>query len=106
MSPDRWARTILDSLKEIGVQITEVRQRKHLVYHCAFNSFNFTWTVSKTPGDFRADNIALKYLRRELRRCGIEEPPRFNVRGEPKPTLSVEAWDALRDWEKYVASAA
>ena len=104
MARDRWAKAIIASLeKQLGLR-AELRQNKHLVFSCQLNGQRFNWTLSTTPSDSHADNQALRDLRRELRNCGIEEPPRFSVRGLGKLTLSSDAWEALRAWEDDLAT--
>jgi hypothetical protein len=106
MSRDRWAQSIVASLeKDFKLQVTEVRKNRHLVIKGELNGKPFSWILSTTPSDVHADNQALRGLRRELRKCGVDEPPRFNVRGSSGITMSDQAWDALRSWETHCAIA-
>src|SRR3989344_8367432 len=104
MARDRLAKAIISSLeKELGLR-AEFRQNRHLVFNCQLNGQRFNWSLSSTPSDVHADNQALRDLRRELRKCGVDEPPRLAVRGLRKLTLSNDAWDALRAWEEQLTA--
>jgi hypothetical protein len=99
MARDRWAKTIIASLeRELGLNY-EFRKNGHLIFNCELNGHRFRWTLSSTPSDGNTDRIELGNLRRELRKCGVAEPPQFNIRGLTGHTMSESAWGALRNWE-------
>ena len=104
MARDRWAKAIISSLeKELGLR-AELRDNRLLVFNCQLSGQRFNWGWFSDPSDGLHDNHALRDLRRELRKCGVDEPPRLAVRGLRKLTLSNDAWDALRAWEEQLTA--
>ena len=96
----RWHNDVLSTLESVGLEITKVRKNGHVVVKGALNGEQFRWTTSSTPSGKSACRKMIADLRRELRRCGVEEPPRFAM---PYLTLiptSADVWDALWAWEE------
>lgn len=100
----RWHNDVLDSLKQVGLDISEVRQNEHIVVKGVLNDRPFRGTSSKTPSKQKAYRDMIADLKRELRRCGVAEPPRFAIRyltALPEPE---DIWEALWAWEAQLSS--
>lgn len=97
----RWHENILKTLEDIGLEIQNVKTKKHIVVQGSLHNQPFSWTTSATPSDRHVCKRQIADLKRELRKCGVEEPPQFAIRyvtGIPEPEdvweeiWSVEAW--------------
>lgn len=98
----RWHNDVIDTLEGVGLDVSEVRTKKHIVVQGVLNKHPFRWTTSSTPSNQNACRSMIVDLKRELRKCGVEEPPRFAMRfftGLPDPS---DVWEALWRWEEHL----
>lgn len=76
----RWHKKAIIQLKKIGLDVRKVRSKRHIVITGTIEGQPFSWTSSSTPSDKRAYQIEMSNLRRELRRCGVEDERINSVR--------------------------
>lgn len=79
-SLNRWHSEILSLLEKQGLIIHSVRDKKHKVVKGELNGMPFSWVVSTTPSRQLAYKMMLADLKRELRKCGIKNPPEFQMK--------------------------
>jgi len=98
----RWHNDVLGSLERVGLEVSEIRQNEHIVVKGTLNDRQFRWTSSKTPSKQNAYRGMIADLKRELRRCGIVEPPRFSMRYVTPFAVPEDVWEALWAWEEQL----
>ena len=79
MRQDRKISDVIEILEEIGLTDLVHRKNKHHVIKGTLNGVSFNWTVSSTPSNQNSNKAAAASLRRELRKCGLESPPKFTT---------------------------
>lgn len=79
MQQDRKISEVIKILEEIGLTNLVHRKNKHHVIKGTLNGVSFNWTASSTPSNQNANKAAAASLRRELRKCGLESPPKINM---------------------------
>ncbi len=79
MRQDRKINEVIEILEELGLTDLVHRKNKHHVIKGTLNGVSFNWTASSTPSNQNANKAAAASLRRELRKCGLESPPKINM---------------------------
>lgn len=91
----RWHEDILKILEELGLKEQHVRSKRHIVVTGVLNGRPFSWTTSATPSDRHVCKRQIADLKRELRKCGVEEPPKFAMRFLTLVPVPEDIWETV-----------
>ena len=76
-----------------------MRQKKYKVVSGELNGKPFRWGTSTTPSATVAYKRMLADLRRELRKCGVNEIPEFSMKFTQLPSAEKTSWNTIKKIE-------
>jgi hypothetical protein len=103
MKQERAIKKVIDILVGLGLTDLIHRKSKHHFIKGNLNGKQLSWTAPSTPSNQNSNKAAISNLRAELRKCGIEMPPKiamhFTAFPNEKESLIRQLMDILDEFE-------